>query len=335
MSDVPMVHIGIVTYNSLSDLPDCLRCLHDQSYHALSVTVLDNVSADGTIEWMRSHAPQISLIENDHNAGFGRGHNRIIEKLDIRADDYYLALNPDVRLDRDYLAQMIAGLRAAGAAWGTGKLLLPDGMHFYSIGHALLRSGYAFNIGYGLHASQIRTESREIFGAPGAAMLCSGELIHTLRAQDGELFDGQMFLYGEDVDLDWRARRAGFRCWYVDQAIAYHRGSTPAPALRDEALVNRFSMAIKNACPADLLVYNLPLIVLHCIARLLMTPRRGWRITRQLITRAPRLRQQRRQSDYRRCTLIQHWFAWSAQQPTATPRMLLDRLRAFLSTKQS
>jgi len=325
----PTVYIGIVAYNSLADLPDCLRCLSNQTYSRLTITLLDNASSDGAIAWVQTNWPQVYVIANDYNAGFGSGHNRIIDQLNIGPEDCYLALNPDVRLQPDYVAQMVNGLFAAGAAWGTGQLFLPDGERLYSIGHALLKGGYAFNIGHGLAAAQVNTDSREVFGAPGAAMMCRGSLIQTLMARDGEFFDTQMFLYGEDVDLDWRARRAGFRCWYVAEAVAYHRGSTPSSKLRDEALINRFTMTIKNACLLDLVLYNLPWIAIHCIARLFFTPRRGWRIIRELAKRRITICNQRRQSSYGLCPIIHQWFVWSEQQSATTPRTITDRLRAF------
>lgn len=45
-----------------------------------------------------------------------------------------------------------------------------------------------------------------------------------------------MFMYFEDVDLDWRAHRPGWQCWYEASAVAYHRGRQVDTNLRTEAL---------------------------------------------------------------------------------------------------
>ena len=140
----------------------------------------------------------------------------------------------------------------------------------YSVGHALRRDGYAINIGHGLPDDAAYAQSDEIFGAPGAACLIRAELIADL-APAGELYDARMFMYSEDVDLDWRARRRGWRCWYAADAVAYHTGSNPGPRLKAHAIGNRYLAVLKNACWRDLIIYNLPLILLHCGVRLLVT----------------------------------------------------------------
>ena len=82
-------------------------------------------------------------------------------------------------------------------------------------------------------------------------------------------------LYGEDTDFDWRARRAGWRCWYAPESVATHRGSTPSPELKIQALANRYLSVIKNAYLIDLITYNLPIIALHLLFRLIVTPHLG------------------------------------------------------------
>jgi GT2 family glycosyltransferase len=240
----PRVYVGIVTYNSHTDLPHCLYGLAIQTYPNIYTLILDNVSTDQTVNWLREQASHIPLILNDKNVGFARAHNKIIARCTPALHEFYMPLNPDVKLTSEYIANLVTLLQQTKAGWGTGKLLLPDETDFhlnmlYSAGHGLRRGGYAFNIGYMLpDDGQFDTE-REVFGAPGAAPLYSGQLIAAV-APDGNLFDPDMFMYGEDTDLDWRARRQGWRCWYTPKAVAYHRGSYPGSVQRDGALVNRY-----------------------------------------------------------------------------------------------
>lgn len=321
-----LVHVGIVTYNSAADLPACFAGLAAQTYPHIAVTVLDNCSQDESAAWVRLNAPHARLIVNAENAGFARAHNHILAQRPDAA--YYMALNPDVRLQPGYIAGVIEALDSTGAGWGTGKLLLDEGGQLYSVGHGLRRDGYALNIGYGLPDDGRFDNPREVFGAPGAAAVYTRALIEHV-APEGELFDAHMFMYAEDSDLDWRARRLGWRCWYTPAALAYHRGSQARGRLQVQAIGNRYLSVSKNAYLYDLLTYNLPLITLHCLLRLVFSPALGLRLINQLVQLILVMWRKRRTPVISRAALHQ-WFRWSSQQPTAQPVGWQARFAAFL-----
>lgn len=323
-----IVHIGIVSYNALDDLPACLRAIQAQTYPHYTVTIVDNNSQDGTCDWLANCDIAHTLIRSSANVGFARAHNAIIARLPLHDGTYYLALNPDATLAPDYIAQLVDALQTQNADWGIGKLYQPDRRTIYAIGHAIRRDGYVTLIGHGLAGDDERVaHSRAVMGAPASACLYRARLIHAL-APDGKLFDEQMFLYHEDTDVDWRAVRYGLRAWYCAGAIAYHRGSQPARPMRLHALSNRYVSVIKNATWRDLLLYNLPVLMLHIIARLLLSPRAGVSLVRQTVRRIPhalRNRSARRISQAR----LAQWFAWSRQQVTSQPSTLRARLRRY------
>jgi GT2 family glycosyltransferase len=322
------VLVGMVTYHSREDLPALVQSLAVQMYPAVRVIALDNASGDGSAEWLETNTPHITVIRSPENIGFGRGHNRILQER--RPDEAYLALNPDVVLDPDAIGALVAATADGTHQWATGKLLLPGREHLYSVGHALDRSGYAFNIGHGLRDTGQFDQPREVFGAPGAMVLYMPELLARL-APTGDLFDPAMFLYGEDTDVDWRARRAGLRCIYTPDAIAVHRGSHAAPHLRAEALANRYLSVIKNAYWRDLLLFNLPFIVIHLMLRLVLTPRRGAQIAAKVLRYAVPMLRKRESPTLTRAQILA-WFAWSRAQITGQPRTLWQRLNAFRAT---
>ncbi len=326
------VHVGIVVFNSLLDLPACLAGLGKQTYPALTLTICDNASTDGGAAWLREHAAsRANLISNPTNIGFAAAHNQILASCRPSADDFYMPLNPDVSLEPGYITALVDACLRTSAGWATGKLRLPgapDGApRIYSAGHALRRDGYALNIGYLLPDNGRFDAEREVFGAPGAAPLISGRLIADL-APDGQLFDADLFMYGEDVDLDWRARRQGWRCWYVPEALASHRGSQSATGRenwRRLALGNRYLSAIKNASLVDLLTYNLPLVAVHCAIRMLATPRHGAALIARLMRLAPRMVRKRRRARLARAEMLA-WFRWADDQPTGQPLSWQARL---------
>lgn len=328
--------MGIVTYNSLTDLPRCLSGLAAQTYPDIHVVFLDNASTDGTVAWLKTHVPHIPLLLNQQNKGFAKAHNQIISYCAPTPDEFYMPLNPDVELTSDYLTSLVVLLKRMGAGWVIGKLRLLDAAGqpsclLYSVGHGLRRGGYTFNIGHQMPDEGQFDTVREVFGAPGAAPLLSGKLIADISS-NGEVFDSDMFMYGEDTDLDWRARRRGWKCWYTSAAVAYHRGSQVRGIRRVDALTNRYLSVIKNAYLIDLLTYNLPLMLVHCGFRLIWTPRAGAQIGLRLLRVGPKMWRKRQKPTVARRTMI-NWFRWSAAQKTAQPLSWYTRLFTFWRLK--
>jgi GT2 family glycosyltransferase len=318
---------GIVTYNSLLDLPACLESLRRQTQRPRRVVILDNASTDGTADWVRSQAADVDLLAEPVNIGYGRAHNRILQFCRVGTGEFYLSLNPDVTLAPQYLERVVGALTAYPAQWGTGKILLSgpssDTPSLYSAGHALLRDGYAFNIRQAMPDAQPAAAVREVFGAPGAAAVLTGELIRALSYSEA-LFDPDFFLYGEDTDLDWRARLHGFRCLCVEGAIAYHRGSRANADLRMEAVGNRYLSAMKNAFVQDFFSHNLPIMTAHVLVRTLLTPALGIRLARRLLRLAPTMWSRRRPAAVSREAMLA-WFRWSAAQPSGAPISVWER----------
>lgn len=324
------VHIGIVLYNSLLDLPQLFDSIGKQTYAPLRITVLDNASEDGSADWVEQHIqhiPSARCLRASANLGFGRGHNTILQTR--QPDEDYLALNPDVQLTPDCIKALVEATQNKTFAWATGKLLLSTSTAptVYSTGHALERGGYTFNIGNGLLDEGQFDAPREVFGASGALALYTADFLEAMTT-NGSLFDEAMFMYGEDTDLDWRARLHGLHCIYTPTAVAFHRGSRPTAALRAEALANRYLSVLKNAFIVDLLTYNLPLTTLHLGLRLVLTPRAGLQITRKLLRNSISTCRKRVRPHVSRQEVI-GWFHWSQAQPTGQPRSVRQRLTAF------
>lgn len=324
----PVVYVGVVTYNSAPLIGRCLEAILGQRHVAVRVIVFDNNSRDHIARVMQRYKQGTTFIQSPVNVGFGGGHNAILRSLRLRDSDYYMALNPDARLEPGSLARLVAAAKKHRASWVSGKLYR-DSAHkiLYSVGHALLRDGYAFNIGFGITDRGQYNMPREVFGAPGAAALYQGSMIHTLSIR-GNFFDPTLFMYYEDVDIDWRARVRGLRCWYEPSAVVVHPGGKFPRALEAEVLANRFLSVCKNALPRDLFFYNLPGIGIHIAARFLVTPRIGFRILKKFFKQMYRAIGAR--ANTKVSPAVMHgWFLWSSKELSQQPISLTDRLNAF------
>ena len=120
----------------------------------------------------------------------------------------------------------------------------------YTAGHWWLRNRTALSRYYKHTWPAEKIASGEVAGASGCAPLYRRAMLESVDLGQGEYFDDTFFLYMEDVDLDWRARRAGWTCWFEKVAVAYHEaeasGGLDDPRIYGQMLGNRAAMILKN-----------------------------------------------------------------------------------------
>lgn len=118
--------IIIVNYNVREHLEQALRSVERASAGlAVEVFVVDNDSADGSVEMVRTHFPETHLIANERNVGFGTANNQAIREARGR---YLLILNPDTIVQEDTLVTLVRFMEAHPDAGAVGcKILHPDG----------------------------------------------------------------------------------------------------------------------------------------------------------------------------------------------------------------
>jgi N-acetylglucosaminyl-diphospho-decaprenol L-rhamnosyltransferase len=157
-------------------------------------------------------------VEAGANLGFAAGNNAGART----ARGALLAfLNNDTVVEPEWLARLYGALSEQPQfAMATSRLVfLDDPSIVDSAGDGYLRAGGAFKHGYGGPADRALA-SREVFGACGGAFLIRRAVYEALGG-----FDERFFMVYEDVDLSYRARLLGHRCWYAADAVVQHAGS--------------------------------------------------------------------------------------------------------------
>lgn len=100
------VFVIIVTYNGLKWYDNCLQSLKSSKI-TLNTVVVDNASSDDTINYITKAYPEVIIIKNSKNLGFGRGNNIGIKyALDHKAD-YVFLLNQDAWINKDTVDKLI------------------------------------------------------------------------------------------------------------------------------------------------------------------------------------------------------------------------------------
>ena len=90
------VSVVIVSFNTCNLLRDCLKSIYENTSGVLfEVIVSDNGSVDGSVEMVKKEFPQVVLVENNANLGFGTANNR---GLDVAKGEFVFYLNSDTLL---------------------------------------------------------------------------------------------------------------------------------------------------------------------------------------------------------------------------------------------
>jgi GT2 family glycosyltransferase len=216
---------------------DCLESLMKQSFRDFSILVIDNGSDDGTVEFIRSNYPTVSVLQNFKNLGFSKANNQGIQ---LAKSDYVLVMNPDVVLADDFLEKLVvfADQHPNGASFG-GKVLK---LHSEAIddndqsglremvksdiidaaGLKIFKSRKVINRGEGEKDKGQYNRAEEVFGLSGACVLYRKAALEDVAVKN-EFFDVDFFAYKEDIDLSWRLRLYGWLNWYYPDAVCHHR----------------------------------------------------------------------------------------------------------------
>ena len=226
MAPTSSLDVVIVSYRCRELLRDCLASLEENApARALTVTVVDNASGDGTAEMVARDFPDVRLIASDRNLGFSAGNN-----LGIRAggSTYALALNPDSRMTPgalDALADLMDARPDVGICGC--KLVRDDG----TLDHAAKRSfptvlgalGHFTGVGRSRSSGPLaQYRAPEVDGGPVDAV--NGAFMFMRRSTLDEigLFDEGFWMYMEDLDLCYRCREAGPVVWYEPSVSVVH-----------------------------------------------------------------------------------------------------------------
>ncbi|UUU39249.1 glycosyltransferase [Streptomyces sp. NBC_00162] len=252
------VAVLVVTWNSAPVLPEFLASLPaGMAGLDWRLVVADNDSADGTVDLVRSLAPDATVVQTGRNAGYAAGVNAALGAAAGWEGGFRAALvcNPDVRMRRGCAKVLVDALNAPLAGGGRVGISVP--LLYEEDGRTLLHS--------------LRRESR-VTRALGEAVLGNrragrfprwSELVTDPSAYEratvadwatGALmalsrgcldacgpWDESFFLYSEETDYCLRARDRGFRTRLEPAASATHLGgdSQVSPRLWTLLTLNR------------------------------------------------------------------------------------------------
>ncbi len=224
----------IVNYNVKYYLEQCLESVRRASEGLqVEVFVVDNLSTDGSIAYLRERFPHVTFIENTENVGFARANNQAIR---ISSGKYVLLLNPDTIVLEHTFSDFIRFMDEHPEAGGAGAYMLrTDGTFAPESRRGLPTPFVAFCKMSGLASVLPKSrlfgryymryldenEANEIEIISGAFMFLRREALDKVG-----LLDEDFFMYGEDIDLSYRIIRSGYSNYYAPFPIIHFKGES-------------------------------------------------------------------------------------------------------------
>ena len=221
--------IIILSYNTKQITKDCLdsiiKSLKSSSLN-YEVIVIDNVSKDDSVVMLRQYAKKyefIRLIENGENAGFGRANNQGVK---VAKSEYILLLNSDIVVLEDAIYKMYTFYKQnekrinflVAKLLNKDMTLQPSSAPFYTLPifflALFLRGDY-----WGATRNS-PSELVETDWVSGACIMTKKDYYNKISG-----FDERVFMYMDEVDLLFRAKKGGMRVFFYPDARFIHLGS--------------------------------------------------------------------------------------------------------------
>ncbi|SHG68135.1 Glycosyltransferase, GT2 family [Fibrobacter sp. UWCM] len=222
--------IIIVAYNSCDFIPACLKSVRDACEGIdAQVIVLDNGSVEPILPEIRQFFPEVEWIDSKENLGFGKGCN-LAEKRATKP--YLFFINPDTVVSRDSFTKVLDFMEEHPESGTVGcRILNEDGSLQWACRRSFptIVSAVSKTIGLAALFPKNKTlasynmtyadpdEVTEVDAISGSFFCMRRDLYEKLGG-----FDEDFFMYGEDLDLCFRAKVAGCKNYYTPSTNILH-----------------------------------------------------------------------------------------------------------------
>lgn len=268
------VSIVIATSASRDYYLSCLESIRLQKQPPFEVILINNSLEPEVSRKALDVFPALKVIMPECNLYYGRAMNAGIQ---LSRGEFVLCLNDDAFLEPDFLAEALKGFELPDVGMVSGKILRLDRRTIDSTGLELSLWRTARERGYGRTDTGQYNVDGDVFGVSGAAALYRKAMLDQIGG-----FDGSFKMFYEDLDLAWRARRLGWKGYYLSRAQVYHaRGGSVRPDgaqakplarrfLSDEfhaqLIRNRYKTILKNHQGIDWVLYLAPMMAYEIAA---------------------------------------------------------------------
>jgi GT2 family glycosyltransferase len=274
MKDQRKVAVVILNWNGSQLLEKYLpSVIRHSAGPGREIVVADNGSTDDSRAFLRTHFPEVRIIELTQNYGFAGGYNQALKEVEA---DYFVLLNSDVEVTEKWLEQPIQRMETdPSVAVVQPKILDFHKRDFFE--YAGAAGGFIDQYGYPFCRGRILniTEKDEgqynhpspVFWASGACMFVKAALFKETGG-----FDPGFWAHMEEIDFCWRLKNRGYTIWYEPESVVYHLGGGTLHYKNPQKVYlnfrNNLLMLLKNLPRQDFLLYMPLRIILDGVAAL-------------------------------------------------------------------
>lgn len=253
----PKVSVILLCYNGKKFLDKCVSSLINQDYLNYELLFVDNVSTDGSTDFVRENFPEVKIVGlMPPNKGFADGNNRAIK---FASGEVLLFISHDTYVEKNFISEMVRHHKNKKTICTPRIMSMQNPEYIDDIGGKLNILGYPTAIFHGeRYDKKKHGRSQSVFSPCGAAFLMDKKLFEELCG-----FDESYYMYMEDQDLGWRARLEGVEVVSVPSAVVYHflsatLGKSPVKYYYLER--NRYTTLLKNYSSTTILLLS-PLFI--------------------------------------------------------------------------
>lgn len=270
-----LVAIILVNYNGTRDTLTCLESLKNISYENYYVIVVDNYSKKNEIDLLKKSQSLFGfeMLTAESNRGFSAGNNLGIQKALEKGAEYILLLNNDTVVHVDFLKNLLRAFdedEKCGIATGT--------IYFENDRKKVWCAGGKFNdrtfkasmLGYGKRDYKVPNSIKDISFATGCCMCIKSNVVREIG-----MLDEDFFLYEEDTEFCFRARKNGWKIKYSPESVIYHKvsastggGEKASPITQYYMVRNKFLFIKRyadNGTKVKAYVHSLAMYGYYCV----------------------------------------------------------------------
>lgn len=221
----PTVYLVLLNWNGKEDTLECLASLQKVGYPRFWTLLVDNGSTDGSVETIRASYPNIPIFESRANLGFAEGNNIGIRWALQKGADWILLLNNDTIVAPDFLERFLEAAQKKPQA-----KILGAKIYRYDEPKCIDHLGGFWDPVTAEFASPVKGQRdddvsfetmEKVDYVCGAALMMHRSVPETVG-----LLESRFFLFWEETDLCFRAKRAGFESWTAPKAKVWHKVSS-------------------------------------------------------------------------------------------------------------
>jgi len=222
MAEGDLIGVVTVTYNSAEVLPDFLRCMAGQTHHNYILFVVDNASKDETPTLLASCCDaRVRVIANPANLGVAEGNNQGINAALEANCDKVLLINNDTEFGEELITGLLNGLEHHGADMCCPKIMYFDAPDRIWAAGGKFRPFLGFttvHLGFRQTDRGQFNQDRPVDYVPTCSVLIRKRVFEKIG-----LMDPRYFVYVDDVDFMYRARKCGIKLFYLANVILLHK----------------------------------------------------------------------------------------------------------------